>query len=105
MLASNSNLGNVPEPEDPTSCEPDRFWRRIVQPIESSLIQVAHELNQQVEAFEPEISAYARYALASQGKQLRPALLILSGSRNHGIHRIHGSLTARLQCILCIPWF
>ena len=55
-----------------------RIWRRIVEPVEPFLDQVARRLGEQVETFEPEIAPYARYALTSQGKQLRPALVALS---------------------------
>ncbi|MCL5096329.1 MAG: polyprenyl synthetase family protein [Candidatus Omnitrophica bacterium] len=54
------------------------FWKRIVEPVEPFLEQVAHQLEKQVQAFEPEMAIYTRYVLANQGKQLRPALVILS---------------------------
>ncbi|MDA7915961.1 polyprenyl synthetase family protein [Verrucomicrobia bacterium] len=57
-------------------------WRSIVAPVESFLAAVAQCLEDQVEAFEPEIVEYARYALTSQGKQLRPALVALSATPN-----------------------
>lgn len=53
-------------------------WRRIVAPVEPFLDSVARRLVEQVVEFEPEIATYARYALANQGKQMRPALLALS---------------------------
>lgn len=61
-----------PSPEGPPS------WRHIVAPVQPFLRAVAQRLAAQVEAFEPEIRDHARYALASQGKQLRPALVGLS---------------------------
>jgi len=39
-----------------------------------------------VEAFEPEVAAYARYALGNQGKQLRPALVALSAETTGGLN-------------------
>jgi len=53
-------------------------WRRIVGPADGFLKSVARRLEDQVSGFEPDIAGYVRYALASQGKQLRPALLALS---------------------------
>ncbi len=43
------------------------------------LEQVARKLEAQVDEFEPMVAPYARYALSNQGKQLRPALVALSG--------------------------
>ena len=53
-------------------------WRQIVEPVQPFLEAVAKRLAEQVQAFDPEISAYAQYALTNQGKQLRPALVALS---------------------------
>lgn len=54
-------------------------WEQIVDPVRPFLDRVSHQLVAQVEAFEPEIVEYARYALDSRGKQLRPALIALAG--------------------------
>jgi octaprenyl-diphosphate synthase len=61
-------------------------WKRIVEPVEPFLRAVAERLAEQVEDFEPEIAAYARYALTSQGKQLRPALVALSAESTGGLN-------------------
>ena len=53
-------------------------WKEIAAPIRPFLKSVDGLLEEQVLAFEPEIVPYARYALTSQGKQLRPALVALS---------------------------
>jgi octaprenyl-diphosphate synthase len=53
-------------------------WNKIVEPIEPFLGAVSQRLADQVGTFEPEIAPYAEYALANQGKQLRPALVALS---------------------------
>ncbi len=55
-------------------------WEAIVAPVHPFLDRVAARLHDQLAAFEPEIAEYARYALDSQGKQLRPALVALAGS-------------------------
>jgi octaprenyl-diphosphate synthase len=54
------------------------LWRKVVEPVEPFLKAVARRLAEQVDSFDPEIVAYARYALTNQGKQLRPALVALS---------------------------
>jgi octaprenyl-diphosphate synthase len=53
-------------------------WQRISQDSEPFLDAVAQSLHAQVEAFEPQIGEFVRYALANQGKQLRPLLVALS---------------------------
>ena len=55
-------------------------WKRIVEPVQPFLDAVSKRLEEQVGAFDPEISAYARYALSNQGKQLRPALVALAAN-------------------------
>ena len=59
---------------------PNHTWKEIVEPVQPFLGRVAHSLAAQVDQFHPEISAYARYALTNQGKQIRPALVALSGA-------------------------
>lgn len=53
-------------------------WNDVIRPVEPFLRAVATRLAEQVEEFEPEVAAQARYALTNQGKQLRPALVALS---------------------------
>lgn len=54
-------------------------WRHLVEPIEPFLDAVKKRLADQVNAFDESITEYVAYALQSQGKQLRPVLLALSG--------------------------
>jgi octaprenyl-diphosphate synthase len=54
-------------------------WDQVVAPARPFLTRVTQRLAEQVNDFEPEIAEYARYALDNQGKQLRPALVALSG--------------------------
>lgn len=54
------------------------LWERIVEPVQPFLDQVSSTLIEQILAFDPEIAEYAQYALANQGKQLRPVLVALS---------------------------
>lgn len=53
-------------------------WEEIAEPARPFLTRITQQLAAQVDAFEPEIAEYARYALDNQGKQLRPALLGLA---------------------------
>lgn len=53
-------------------------WREIVEPVEPFLHAVNQRLVAQIQEFDPDIAAYAEYALTAQGKQLRPALVALS---------------------------
>src|ERR1043165_9139790 len=55
-------------------------WKEIVRPVLPFLAEFSANLGKQVYAFDPEISSYARYALTNQGKQIRPALVALSGA-------------------------
>ena len=89
MISAESKPGDVhlsPTGLPPT---PDHFWKQIIDPIEPFLKKVAYQLGEQVQAFVPEIAAYARYALASQGKQLRPALVVLSGGATGQVQDDH----------------
>ena len=55
-------------------------WKELIRPVQPFLEEVSTNLAQQVDAFDPEIASYARYALTNQGKQIRPALVALSGA-------------------------
>jgi octaprenyl-diphosphate synthase len=58
---------------------PARQWKEIMASVAPFMEQVAKGLTEQVQAFDPEIASYAHYALSNQGKQIRPALVALSG--------------------------
>ena len=53
-------------------------WEDIVAPVRGFLGRVNEQMAAQVSAFEPELAEYARYALDSQGKQIRPVLVALA---------------------------
>ncbi len=76
MLAAGSTTAASPPPGSVPE-ESRVVWKRIVEPVQPFLDAVSRRLEEQVGAFDPEISAYARYALSNQGKQLRPALVAL----------------------------
>lgn len=76
-------VGSTPVAAQPPSSAPEEsraVWKRIVEPVQPFLDAVSKRLEEQVGAFDPEISAYARYALSNQGKQLRPALVALAAN-------------------------
>jgi octaprenyl-diphosphate synthase len=54
------------------------IWKDIVEPVRPFLDEVGTKLAEQIQAFDPEITQYAQYALTNQGKQLRPVLVALS---------------------------
>jgi octaprenyl-diphosphate synthase len=74
-------------------------WRGIVEPVEPFLQSVAGRLVEQVEDFDPEIAEYAHYALANQGKQLRPALVSLSASAAGGVREEHVTLAVIIEMV------
>jgi len=75
---------------DRNACDPPLqaavTWKEIAEPVRPFLQKVSEGLASQVEAFHPEIRQYARYALASQGKQIRPVLAALSGAAVGGMN-------------------
>jgi len=79
MLAAGSNTATASPPASAPE-ESRAVWKRIVEPVQPFLDAVSRRLEEQVGAFDPEISAYARYALSNQGKQLRPALVALAAN-------------------------
>jgi octaprenyl-diphosphate synthase len=76
MLAAESSRVAVP-----TRSSTPQFskWKQIAEGVDPFLQSVARQIAAQTEEFEPQIAVYARYALAAQGKQLRPMLVSLSG--------------------------
>jgi octaprenyl-diphosphate synthase len=75
-------LATEPSPAadaNPVAPPPNIAWKQIVAPAEPFLQAVAARLREQIQAFEADIATYAEYALTNQGKQLRPALVALSG--------------------------
>lgn len=78
MLAAESK-GRVTSTSSSTTSQPHSVWEEIVEPVKPFLGRVAKQLSDQVDAFDPEVVPYTRYALMNQGKQLRPVLVALSG--------------------------
>jgi octaprenyl-diphosphate synthase len=63
---------------DSPKTNPNCTWKHLVEPVEPFLRVVTQRLFEQVDAFDPKIIPYAQYALNSNGKQLRPALVALA---------------------------
>ncbi len=62
------------------SADPRDAWRQIIDPVEPFLEAVSKRLNRQVSSFEPDLLPYAEYALTTNGKHLRPALVALAAN-------------------------
>jgi len=60
---------------------------------------VAMQLAAQTEGFEPQIAAYAQYALTAQGKQLRPMLVYLGGEAVGTIREAHRTVAVIIEMI------
>ena len=97
MLAVETSLTAVPTAApQPT---PPPVWRDIVHSMEPFLERVAERLMAQAEEFEPQIVAYAQYALTAQGKQLRPVLVALSGEAAGGLRNSHLTVAVIIEMV------
>src|ERR1700723_1906006 len=74
-------------------------WKHIADAVEPFLQGVARQLVAQTEGFEPQIAAYAQYALTAQGKQLRPMLVSLSGEAVGTIREAHLTVAVIVEMI------
>ncbi|MDQ6630856.1 MAG: polyprenyl synthetase family protein [Verrucomicrobiota bacterium] len=59
--------------------KPSFLWTQILELAHPFLKATSRRMNEQVQEFEPEIAACVQDILATQGKQLRPILVSLSG--------------------------
>ena len=97
MLAVESSLAAAPAVSPPPNPLPG--WKQIVQSVEPFLQGVAERLAAQTDEFEPQIAAYARYALTAQGKQLRPVLVALSGEAAGGFNDAHLTVAVIIEMV------
>jgi octaprenyl-diphosphate synthase len=74
-------------------------WKHIADAVEPFLQGVARQLVAQIEGFEPQIAAYAQYALTAQGKQLRPMLVSLSGEAVGTLREAHLTVAVIVEMI------
>jgi octaprenyl-diphosphate synthase len=74
-------------------------WKQIVGTAEPFLQAVAARLSDQIRGFDADIAAYAEYALTNQGKQLRPALVALSGGATGKVNDSHVMVAAIIEMV------
>jgi octaprenyl-diphosphate synthase len=98
MLATHTTASAEADPAAPPLNRPPS-WVQIVAPVEPFLRSVAHRLAAQIEEFEPEIVRHARYALDSQGKQLRPALVGLSAEAAGRLNDTHVTVAVIIEMV------
>src|SRR6202453_1606604 len=96
MLAAETNglvLSTGPSPQTATG------WKQISDAVEPFLQSVARRLAAQTEGFEPQIAAFAQYALTAQGKQLRPMLVSLSGEALGELNDAHLTVAVIIEMV------
>ena len=98
MLAAESRVLPFAEPVA-LLAEAPCDWKQIVQPLEPFLQAVAERLSAQVQAFDSDLACYAEYALTSQGKQLRPALVGLSAGATGGVRDDHALVAVIIEMV------
>lgn len=99
MLAAGSNAAEAPVDLTESAARPDRIWGRILDRVGPFLDSVSRQLADQIQTFDPEITPFARYALSNQGKQLRPALVFLSGGATGQVTPAHGMVAVTIEMI------
>ncbi len=95
LLAESSRAALPVAPGTPR----DSGWKHIADAVEPFLQGVARQLVAQTENFEPQIAAYAQYALTAQGKQLRPLLVSLSGEAVGDLREAHQRVAVIVEMI------
>jgi octaprenyl-diphosphate synthase len=88
MLATQTGAATTAAPIEGSS-DSAVGWKQVIGMAEPFLQAVAQRLADQIHAFDPEIATYAEYALTGQGKQLRPALVALSGGATGNVNDNH----------------
>ncbi|MBT6450926.1 MAG: polyprenyl synthetase family protein [Verrucomicrobiales bacterium] len=80
-----------------TTTPPD--WQALCEPVQPFLDEVTGQLQAEVETFDPQIVTFVQYALGSQGKQLRPLLVALSGRASGGLNAEHARAAVIVEMI------
>jgi octaprenyl-diphosphate synthase len=96
MLAAESS--RVAVPTRSSTLQVSR-WKQVAETVDPFLQSVARRLTAQTEEFEPQIAAFARYALTAQGKQLRPMLVYLSGEAAGTLNDSHLTVAVIIEMI------
>lgn len=89
MLAAETKPVPKPERRSASGQTHGAAWKEISEPLAPFLGEVRAFLEKQVETFEPEVAAGARYALSASGKQLRPVLVALGARAAGGLGPDH----------------
>jgi octaprenyl-diphosphate synthase len=74
-------------------------WKEVVGGVDPFLKAVLQRLGDQIQEFDPDIAAYAQYALTGQGKQLRPALVALSAEATGQLNEEHVMLAVIIEMV------
>jgi octaprenyl-diphosphate synthase len=74
-------------------------WIQLVKPIEPFLDAVRKRLSEQVNEFDSSIADKVAYALESQGKQIRPVLLALSGKSTGELTDYHVTAAVIIEIV------
>ena len=74
-------------------------WKQIVEPVEPFLDSVHARLARQVDEFDPALAAYAEYALAGNGKHLRPALVALTANALGKVNDAHVMVAVIIEMV------
>ena len=84
---------------DAAATLPTASWEALVGPLRPFLHQVTERLHAEVADFDPAISQFVQYALASQGKRLRPTLVGWSGRLQGKLSDDHVTLAAIVEMV------
>ncbi len=98
MLATQPSSDISSSPVAPAAAL-SRSWKHIIAPAEPFLLAVVERLHEQINAFERDIAVYAEYALTNQGKQLRPALVALSGGATGKVDDSHVMVAVIIEMV------
>ncbi len=82
-----------------TTNAPPPDWQALCEPVQPFLDEVTGQLQAEVEVFDPQIATFVQYALGSQGKQLRPLLVALSGRAAGGLNAEHARAAVIIEMI------
>ena len=95
MLAAETNACRT----NGTFSKPPVAWKQLAAGVDPFLVAVSERLLSQVREFEADIAQYAEYALAAQGKQLRPILVALSAEASGKLNDDHVTVATIIEMV------
>ena len=98
MLAAESKVVTT-SASDPVNSDKAISWKQIVEPVEPFLEAVHKRLASQVKEFDSELIPYAEYALTSNGKHLRPALVALAAKAMGEVKDAHITVAVIIEMV------